>query len=773
MEDNNMTKTTFAVGDTILQQYKVEKVLHGGMAYVYIVYDKIYHERYAVKTPLDEKLLNPDVLQRFIRESKIWMNLDDYPNIVKAMYIEKLSTNNMPLLFLEYIEGTNLRNFLAQRKQKLHILQLIDFSLQICNALQYAYEKVNLIHRDLKPENVLITPEGLLKVTDFGLSKAFFDEPIYPEKENTVHTWNDFTLSQDGAIFGTFPYMSLEQLNGVKHIGVETDVYSFGVLLYEMLTGRLPFIPKLSANTLKVDREAYLRNAFVNVQLKKRPPIPSLKLKQTNISKELDIIVMKCLENLPENRFSDFARIKNSLIEIYDSLYEQTGKHMPSWERETLRSASYTIDKGDYKKAIELCDIVLSKNSRNAVAYLIKANSLVDMAQFENAQQYTPFQDEIKNQEIFSKQLQQCQSAIRCCERGIEFNPLFDEIWNTKANSLLLMGRFQRALECFDKAVSINPNYGAAWFNRGTCLRRLDRFDEALKSCERAIKINPQHANAWYGKGMALALLKDYNEAIICLDKALEINPNHNSALSYRKVWVKLAEGKKDFVITSLPPYARDLHKHFQKEFETLGTDTEGVNVPQDQTIRELINRALGLKNLSKFDEALKTIEKAIELNSESSEAWLRKGQIQRNMRNYEQSIDSFDKALKISKDSYLALLNKGLVLMDMSCHEDALLIFDKCTTVYPDEEDAWLNKGAVLQQINRLDDSQQCFDTVLKINPNYANAWSNKASIHLLQNNIEEALNSCEKSLEIDINNYKVWMQKGIIIVQLWFFMA
>jgi DNA-binding protein Alba len=276
----------FREGDSIAirewpgQEWVVENVLVGGMGIVYIC-----HERSSVGLgKMALKALRPDHVsllgakERFQQEAEDWINLGEHVNIVSAKFMVEVS--HEPYIVLEYVEGGTLRTRMYA-KPPMGLQKAVEFSLQICSAMQYAHSKPltggrkGLLHRDIKPENILIrSSDGCVKVTDFGLSRAV-------EGSSSV-----------GQAGGTFQYMSPEQITAPVTVDRRSDVYSFGVTLYEMITGSVPY-PELAV-------------------LGSKQPLPL----NPTVPQDIASIILKCIQRDRNNRFPDFLQIKTSLENI-------------------------------------------------------------------------------------------------------------------------------------------------------------------------------------------------------------------------------------------------------------------------------------------------------------------------------------------------------------------------------------------------------------------------------------------------------------------------
>ncbi|HET7842312.1 MAG TPA: serine/threonine-protein kinase, partial [Terriglobia bacterium] len=204
-----------------------EKLGEGGMGVVYLATDEELERRVALKTLISGAGQDEERLARFLREAKAVSRLQ-HPSIV-TMYHFGVEGDTRYLV-MEYIEGKTLRKIISGKP--LPISQLIEYAIQVADGLALAHEK-GVIHRDLKAENVMITPRGQVKILDFGLAKLKEVKPQAADEETAFRT-------EFGMVVGTVSTMSPEQAMG-REVDARSDIFSLGVILYQMATGKLPF----------------------------------------------------------------------------------------------------------------------------------------------------------------------------------------------------------------------------------------------------------------------------------------------------------------------------------------------------------------------------------------------------------------------------------------------------------------------------------------------------------------------------------------------------
>jgi non-specific serine/threonine protein kinase len=277
------------IGQT-LSRYKLTGMLgEGGMGVVYRAEDSELGREVALKLLPAEMADNPKRLERFRREAKAVAAIN-HPNIVTIHSIE--STENTHFLTMELVEGESLDHLIPPGGMPL--AKVFEIAVPLADALSSAHER-GIVHRDLKPANVMITHENRIKVLDFGLAKLVEDPDT--ETGDAALTAVPTELTAEGMVMGTAPYMSPEQVEG-QAMDHRTDIFSLGIVLYEMATGKRPFAGDTSA-------------ALVSSILRDSPPTVT-EIKES-LPRHLARIIQHCLEKDPEARYQSAKDVRNEL----------------------------------------------------------------------------------------------------------------------------------------------------------------------------------------------------------------------------------------------------------------------------------------------------------------------------------------------------------------------------------------------------------------------------------------------------------------------------
>jgi eukaryotic-like serine/threonine-protein kinase len=299
----------FSKGQVISHYRILEPIGAGGMAEVYLAEDTKLHRQVALKVLPSEVLQDIDRLRRFKREA-LAVSALNHPNILTIFEFD--SVNGINLLASEFVKGKTLRQ--AMRDGPLKLSDAVEIAIQVASALGTAHD-AGVVHRDIKPENIMIRNDGYVKVLDFGLAKLNGDM----RSLEGAHTHTQ-SFSLPGLIMGTVTYMSPEQARS-KSIDSRTDIFSFGIVLYEMLTGRPPFKGESMTDVIAeiIQKEPSSASAL-------NPAVPE----------QVDRIVAKCLEKDRNDRYQTAAELLTDLratpktIEVEAPVTEKTIQTQPT-----------------------------------------------------------------------------------------------------------------------------------------------------------------------------------------------------------------------------------------------------------------------------------------------------------------------------------------------------------------------------------------------------------------------------------------------------------
>lgn len=402
--------TTYKLNNFILDpntqknRWQIYEIIQGAKGPVYTVYDSKKKEPLLLKT---FQIQSDPTREQFIKEATDWLQLVRHENVIQA----RLLKNNGDIFYLglEYVSGGNLKYWIRSnpRNQK----QILLFALQFCHAIKYLKANGIQTQRSIKPQNCLITEDNVLKITDFGFSQR-----------SLIHNVNaNQALKKDNAIKkqrenkGFLPYMAPEQFDNKDENDIRSDIYSFGILLYEMICGQPPF----TAESYKEYAQKH-QNASI-------PENPLFSMKRSPFLLE---IIMRCLLKQPEERYTDFNQVRYDLEQLYQELYNDSAPQ-PSMENRLdtydLTNRGYALRKLDrYEEALSCYEQALLDNPTAAQIWYHKGYVLVN--------------------------LNRLNEALTCYDHAIENNPDFAQAWYNKGFTLALMDNLPEAMSCFKES---------------------------------------------------------------------------------------------------------------------------------------------------------------------------------------------------------------------------------------------------------------------------------------------------------------------------------
>ncbi|MFO0619257.1 MAG: protein kinase [Polyangiaceae bacterium] len=293
-KETPLAPTGLETGALLLNKYRVERLIgRGGMGCVAAVRHVDLGELFAMKVLLPEIAQRPGAVERFVREARAAARLKS-DHVVRVVDVGTLDTGS-PYLVMEYLEGKDLATLLEERGT-LSPRQVVDFTLEALDAISEAHAN-GIIHRDLKPSNLFVSvrknQQLLLKVLDFGISKE-----LNPRDQATTHS---------AGLMGSPYYMSPEHMRSAKRVDARTDVWSLGIIMYELLSGTIPFDGETPTEVCSAVLEQ---------------PLPSLLERAPHVPLELVTIVERCLRRSADERFASSAELAAALKTVSDELVE-------------------------------------------------------------------------------------------------------------------------------------------------------------------------------------------------------------------------------------------------------------------------------------------------------------------------------------------------------------------------------------------------------------------------------------------------------------------
>ncbi|MCL1804899.1 MAG: Stk1 family PASTA domain-containing Ser/Thr kinase [Clostridiales bacterium] len=301
-------------GTVLNNRFRIEELIgSGGMSLIYRGFDQNKRREVAIKMLREQYSGDPVFVARFRREGQAVAGLS-HPNIVKIYSV--CQDEDVYYLVLELVEGSDLKQVLQARAKPFEPREIHPIVAQICDAIYYAHHK-KIIHRDIKPHNIIVRPDGQIKVTDFGIARAA----------------SEATVTHTGSIMGSVHYLSPEQAKG-ELADHRSDIYSIGVLLYEMVTGKLPF-----------EGESPISVALQKIQ--QDPAPPGQANADVEVPEALEQVILKAMNRNPQRRYQTALQLKDDLREAcFNNRLLYAGEPETDPQEDTLNGDYLAVGKG-------------------------------------------------------------------------------------------------------------------------------------------------------------------------------------------------------------------------------------------------------------------------------------------------------------------------------------------------------------------------------------------------------------------------------------------
>ncbi|MFC1587075.1 tetratricopeptide repeat protein [Planctomycetota bacterium] len=503
-------------GKVIEGLYRIEgEIARGGMGVVYKATDLATDNIVVIKSLLPKVAMNEEYKKRFIRESEEWVDIGTHPNIVRAYTAHEIEY--LPRLALEYVAGCSLDDLLA-KDELLPTDRALDIAVQICWGMAHAHDK-GLIHRDLKPANVMISDDGTVKITDFGLVKRLLE---VAEKQMTAEGQMPPipTLMTHG-VMGTPEYIAPEQWQEAET--QSSDIYAFGIILYEMFCGRRPFD---YSHLEGLERVTAYQTAHCE------EPLPSPRSIQEKLPEPVEKLIMQCLQKDPAARPKSFREITAITNKMAKQIIGKSFRQEPAAEEldrharldqanAYLRLGNSCWFRGDYDKAVNLYEranqIFISKKDQKGQAGYFRAMGSTYIRQGFYDRGIEMFNKGIKIAEVLDDQkiISDCygnigvvltlrseyDQAIILFHKSLKIKTSLDDktglgnCYSCLGDISLQRGDLDQAMDMFQKCLAIMETMGdqagisRSYLNIGNVYYQRREFDQARGMFQKSLTI--------------------------------------------------------------------------------------------------------------------------------------------------------------------------------------------------------------------------------------------------------------------------------------------
>jgi len=599
---NSRPARPWSTGYLVKNRYEILEIRKSDRYVVYIARDQEAKKTVSITTIQDNLLTDKDAVENFQEGAQAWINLGHHTNIVFADFVEIIE--GKPLLFSEYVNDGDLRQYM----KSLTVEKTLDFAIQFCTGMEYAYEKLGIIHGDIKPSCIMVQKDPVFrcgycfKIRDFGITQVFKQDPrnIPAGTSTDVGTFY-FTPPEQ------FPERIQDNFSFLGTITTKSDIYSFGVLLYVMVAGKPPFYG--------------LDEIFCGC-----PESPGNL--NTSVPESLDYLIGKCMRRRPDNRYDHFGELKNELMQIFR---EQTGENYAI----IGKKESWAHNEWDHSRQIRVNPESTPDSSENMESPVREMPADPDnydeiLAAFECSVVLEPDNTEVLvNKGDFLAELGRFEEAVSAYARALELSPGDTVTWHNLGMSLARLGRLEEALTSCTSALEQSPDDYRAWNNKGVLLAGLGRYEEAISAYTRALELSPDNPKIWNNKGDALAELGRFEDALSAFQHVSAMNPEDTDAW-YSGENSPAAFGRFERTIPPLPE-----------------------NAPKPQEAEKWYHQGESLARRCRFEEAVSAYDHATELKPDYADAWLNKGTAYGILGKDQEAVRCFGKFIDLAPPEY------------------------------------------------------------------------------------------------------------------------
>jgi tetratricopeptide (TPR) repeat protein/predicted Ser/Thr protein kinase len=725
-----------------ISHYKIlEKLGEGGMGVVYKAEDTKLKRTVALKFIVPNILGSGEDKKRFVNEAQAAAALS-HPHISTIYEIDEVKGKTF--IAMEFIEGQSLREKIKVAPLKLG--EALDTSIQIAEGLQEAHER-KIVHRDIKSSNIMVTEKGQAKITDFGLAKSAAGTK----------------LTKTATVMGTIAYMSPEQAYGEK-MDQRSDIWSLGIVLYEMLTGQLPF------------QGVHDQLVLYSILNTNPEPITSLR---SGVPLELERIVNKCLEKDPNERYQTAADLKADLLHLRREL--STGvtviptttmvaprpfpKLLPRIAIPlglvililllllAIPSARYTLlgwlgirtIPAEMGLAVLPFHIVRGESTDQAFCdglVEILTSKLTQLERFQESLWVVPSR-EVHEQEITSPGK---------ARRALGTTLVITESWQRINGEILLTlnlieTKKPRILRSRDIKVPIAD----------ISALQDDIILKVAKMLE--VELQPQTLNVLTAGGTTVPEASEFYLRGRGYLKRYEDEVNVDAAISmfklaierdssYALAYAGLGEAYwRMWSLTKDPSCVEQAQSHCNRAIEL----SESLASPVQVTLG-ILHRDTG-----KYEEAVEEFQKALQVNPEDSDVYRELALAYEKLGRLEDSEAAYKKAIELKPDYWSGYSHLGAFYYYQARYSEAEKMWQKVIELTPDNIRVYFNLGALYIKMGQTDRAIAMLTRSLEIKPNWL-AASNLGTWYFFQGKYNLAMRMFEKAIELGVNNYTVW---------------
>lgn len=653
-------KEELTTGSTFAGRYQIiEELGKGGMGKVYKVLDKEINTKVALKLILPEIASDKKIIERFRNELKTARDIS-HKNVCRMYDLNK--EKGTYYITMEYVSGGDLKTFI-RRAAPLSTARAITITKQICEGLSEAH-KIGIVHRDLKPNNIMIDDNGNARIMDFGIARSVKGKGI----------------TGSGIMIGTPEYMSPEQAEG-KDVDQRSDIYSLGVILYEMVTGQLPF----------------QGDTPLSIAMKHKGELPKDPMElNPQIPKDFSRVILKCLEKAKENRFQKVDEVLKDIESIEGGL-PTTGRTIP--QKKPLTSKEITVTFGLKKSLIPFLIVLASIVVVILALKLLPKKAMVLAPKIENSIAVISFENQTGD-----KAYDYLQKAIP--------NLLITSLEQTEFL------------------------YVSTWERMRDLLKQIGKEDVEIINSDSGFELCLRD-------GITAIVLGSYTKAgnVFVTDVKLLDVETKNLLMSASST----GEGIDSILKTQIDELSRKITQNFassSQKFDETKTQISGVTTTSMEAYQYYLKGEEAGDKLY-YEDAVKYFEEAITLDPEFAMAYSRLSFLYRVLRNSRAMNDAFEKmktfSLKTTEKERL-FIEGSYVLFKEENLEKAVQIFKQIVDKFPKEKMAHHILGYIYGRMESFDEAIVEYNKALELDPFYGMSINQLAYVYADRGDYEKA---------------------------------
>jgi tetratricopeptide (TPR) repeat protein/predicted Ser/Thr protein kinase len=716
-------------------RYRILKQLgQGGMGAVYLAYDTQLDRQVALKVPHFSGGNNAEALARFAREARAAAGLR-HPNICPVYDVSE--TDGINFVTMAYIEGQSLADMIQGNRQ-LSRRAIATVVRKLAAALEEAH-RLGVIHRDLKPSNIMIDKRGEPIVMDFGLARRMDQE--------------DTRLTKLGTLLGTPAYMAPEQIDGdPEAVGPASDMYALGVILYEMLTGRVPFQGSTTA---------------VLARILTTEPVPPSALRP-RLDAEFEAICLKAMAKKPADRFASMGALAAVLGQYLKTKHPDEGGTGPSLP--VLQAVEPTVP---ILQAIEPArppapPVPVAKPAVPPPAY--RPRPVPPRASRRPARQ--------RRRTLLWVVVAGCLAAVLVMVVILALGSL-----GHPGGAALQRGRealdkndYETAVRELTEAIEREPTSAAAFAYRGDAYRRLRELEKSDADLTEAIRLDPALARAFAHRGDVRGDLGKDDEAWADCQEALRLDPKQ--ALAHAALGTLHARKGNRAQALAACEEALACAANDKERAEVLNDrgivhaangDNDAAMADHDESIRLDPNPSWAYANRAElhirrrqWDKALADCDEAIRRCPKDGAAYNQRGRVHFSKKEDDAALADYDEAIRLRPNASTYYCNRGDLHHVSKNLQLAFADYDKAIQLNPKNANACNGRGNVHFDRQQDDAALADYDEAIRLNPNVSVFYSNRANLHQIRRNWDQALADCDKAIGMNRNNARAYCWRG-----------